>query len=200
LNGVEFVLALGTDKEFGGRTPGGWKIQTSAEWMRKNFGELQFAGDRFQVGQLQQVVGTGPQRKITLAPSGKSELCVGFSPVFIGRASARNHENHFNQMGLLTFLTKTRPHSISAPAVGQFYDRPGRQSDDFDAAAILSFARMQDIGQQVIASFLAASRRRCLWPRSSFITPRSRYWPGNCAAGDHFPHATIPQSTLEKNQ
>ena len=80
LNGVEFVLALGMDKN---STQDSWGLENPkpvAEWMRKTMEDFNSLGDRLQVGHLQQVVGTGPQRKIALAASGKSELCVGFSP------------------------------------------------------------------------------------------------------------------------
>jgi len=80
LTGVEFVLALGTDKNsvqdsFGLENP-----KPVAEWMRKTLENFNDLGERFQVGHVQQVVGTGPLRKIALAPMAKSELCVGFSP------------------------------------------------------------------------------------------------------------------------
>src|SRR5260221_2476605 len=79
LNGVEFVLALGTDKN---STQDSWGLDNPkpvAEWMRSTLGDFNTLGERLQVGQLQQVVGTGLQRKIAVAASGKSELCVGFS-------------------------------------------------------------------------------------------------------------------------
>ena len=79
LNGVEFVLSLGTDK---GSVQDSWGLENPkpvAEWMRKTLEDFNGLGDRFQVGHLQQIIGTGPQRKIALAPMAKSELCVGFS-------------------------------------------------------------------------------------------------------------------------
>jgi len=79
LNGVEFVLALGTDKN---STQDSWGLDNPkpvAEWMRSTLEDFNALGERLQVGQLQQVVGTGLQRKIAVAASGKSELCVGFS-------------------------------------------------------------------------------------------------------------------------
>ena len=79
LKGVEFVLALGTDEN---SVQDSWGLENPkpvAEWMKKTLESFNSLGDRFQIGQLQQVVGTGPQRKVALAPSGKFELCVGFS-------------------------------------------------------------------------------------------------------------------------
>ena len=80
LNGVEFVLALGVDKN---ATQDSWGLENPkpvADWMRKTLQNFNALGERFQVGQLQQLVGTGPQRRVALAPTDKSELCVGFSP------------------------------------------------------------------------------------------------------------------------
>jgi len=43
----------------------------------QNFRDL---GERLQVGELQQIFGTGPQRKVAVASCGNSDLCVGFPP------------------------------------------------------------------------------------------------------------------------
>jgi hypothetical protein len=80
LNGVEFVLAAGSDdnEDF-------WGLENPkpvSEWMRETLANFQSLGDRLQAGQLQQVIGTGPQRKVALASCAKSELCVGFPPTF----------------------------------------------------------------------------------------------------------------------
>jgi CheY-like chemotaxis protein len=81
LNGVEFVLAVGADtkgEDF-------WGLENPkpmADWMHETLAGFQALGERLQAGQLQQVVGTGPQRKVALAPCGKTELCVGFPPTF----------------------------------------------------------------------------------------------------------------------
>jgi CheY-like chemotaxis protein len=80
VNGVEFVLSLGTDQH---SVQDSWGLENpkpAAEWMRKTLQDFSSLGDRLQVGQLQQIVGTGPQRKIALAPLARCELCVGFSP------------------------------------------------------------------------------------------------------------------------
>lgn len=78
--GVEFVLSLGTDEN---SVQDSWGLDNPkpvAEWMRKTLQDFSTLSDRLQVGQLQQIVGTGPQRKVALAPLGRSELCVGFAP------------------------------------------------------------------------------------------------------------------------
>jgi hypothetical protein len=80
LNGVEFVLSLGTDKN---AVQDSWGLENPtpvAEWMRKALEEFNSLGDRLQVGQLQQIIGSGPQRKIALAAMENAELCVGFAP------------------------------------------------------------------------------------------------------------------------
>src|SRR5206468_10939567 len=80
LNGVEFVLALGTDKNSAQDSWGLENPKPVAQWMTETLENFNGLGERLQVGHLQQVVGTGPQRRIALAPVGKTELCVGFSP------------------------------------------------------------------------------------------------------------------------
>ena len=78
LNGVEFVLALGP-----GENPRQdyWGLENPkpvAEWTRATLDSFRALGDDLQVGELQQIIGTGPQRKVALAACGGSELCVGF--------------------------------------------------------------------------------------------------------------------------
>src|SRR5205814_7621931 len=80
LNGVEFVLALGTEDN---STQDSWGLENPkpvAEWMRRTLQNFHSLAETLQVGQLQQVVGTGPQRKVALAPLGKSARSVGFAP------------------------------------------------------------------------------------------------------------------------
>jgi CheY-like chemotaxis protein len=80
ISGVEFVLAMGTDKN---KAEDYWGLENPkpmAEWTRATLENFRVLGERLQVGQLQQIVGTGPHRKVALAPCGQSELCVGFPP------------------------------------------------------------------------------------------------------------------------
>lgn len=80
MKGVEFVLAVGNDKN---RTQDYWGLenpQPMAKWMQETMENFRAVGERLQVGQLQQVVGTGPQRKVALASCSSGELCVGFPP------------------------------------------------------------------------------------------------------------------------
>jgi hypothetical protein len=50
------------------------------EWMNETLVNFRALGERLQVGQLQQVIGSGPQRKVALASCDKADLCVGFLP------------------------------------------------------------------------------------------------------------------------
>jgi len=82
LNGVEFVLAVGSGEKPSQDFWGLENPKPMSEWMRETLENFQSLGERLQAGQLQQVVGTGPQRKVALAQCAKSELCVGFPPTF----------------------------------------------------------------------------------------------------------------------
>jgi hypothetical protein len=82
LNGVEFLLAVGADQDAPQDFWGLENPKPMSEWMRETLEKFQTLGDLLQAGQLQQVVGTGPQRKVALAPCAKTELCVGFPPTF----------------------------------------------------------------------------------------------------------------------
>jgi hypothetical protein len=80
LSGVEFVLATSEQK---GTTQECWGLDNPkpmTDWMEQTLESFRALGERLQVGQLQQVVGAGPHRKVALANSGKADLCVGFPP------------------------------------------------------------------------------------------------------------------------
>ena len=79
IQGVEFVLASSTRKKK--KTQDFWGIENPkpvCEWMEGTLDQFEQLGESLQVGQLQQVLGTGPQRKAALAHSGDTRLCVGF--------------------------------------------------------------------------------------------------------------------------
>src|SRR6266568_4662040 len=80
LNGVEFLLAVSANNREAQNFWGLENPKPMADWMHETMDNFRALGERLQVGQMQQVVGTGPQRKVALAPCGKSELCVGFPP------------------------------------------------------------------------------------------------------------------------
>ena len=76
MEGVEFVLALGdTENSWGLENP-----KPVAEFTRQTLENFRSLGERLHVGELQQILGTGPQRKVAVASCGKTELCIGFPP------------------------------------------------------------------------------------------------------------------------
>ena len=48
------------------------------QWLEETLKNFQELGDYLQVGQLQEVVGTGPKRKIAMATLSGSQICIGF--------------------------------------------------------------------------------------------------------------------------
>ncbi len=79
LHGVEFVLAGSTRKKKKTQDFCGLENpKPVAEWMEGTIDQFDQLGESLQVGQLQQVVGTGPQRKVAVARCGDTRLCVGF--------------------------------------------------------------------------------------------------------------------------
>jgi CheY-like chemotaxis protein len=51
-----------------------------AKWVEETMNNFQELGERLQVGQLQQIIGTGPRRKMAMTTVGTAKLCIGFSP------------------------------------------------------------------------------------------------------------------------
>ncbi|MFM1769625.1 MAG: hypothetical protein RJA22_2154 [Verrucomicrobiota bacterium] len=79
MNHVEFVLACGAER---GREDF-WGLENPkpvVEFTRETLANFRALGERLQVGQLQQVLGTGPDRKLALASCGQTDVCVGVSP------------------------------------------------------------------------------------------------------------------------
>jgi CheY-like chemotaxis protein len=77
MNGVEFLMILGKDK----KAEDFWGLENPkpmANWVRQTMHTFRELGERLQVGEMQQITGTGPHRKLTVAMSGPSSLCVGF--------------------------------------------------------------------------------------------------------------------------
>jgi CheY-like chemotaxis protein len=80
IEGVEFVLALGHEKN---QSKNFWGLENPkpvAEFTRQTLENFRSLGERLQVGELQHILGAGSQRKVAVGPCGKSELCVGFPP------------------------------------------------------------------------------------------------------------------------
>jgi CheY-like chemotaxis protein len=80
MEGVEFVLALGGDKASAQNSWGLDNPKPVVEFTRQALQNFRDLGERLQVGELQQIFGTGPQRKVAVASCGNSDLCVGFPP------------------------------------------------------------------------------------------------------------------------
>ena len=80
MEGVEFVLALGLEKNQAQNFCGLDDPKPVADFTRQTLENFRELGERLQVGELQQILGTGPQRKVAVASCGKTELCVGFPP------------------------------------------------------------------------------------------------------------------------
>ncbi len=81
LDGVEFVLATGSDS----KTRFCWGLsepEATADWIHKTVESFQSLGQTLQFGEMKQVIGSGPQRKLAILNSEKAELCIGFPPTF----------------------------------------------------------------------------------------------------------------------
>lgn len=77
MNGVEFLLILGKDK----KAEDYWGLENPkpvSNWVRQTIESFRDLGERLQVGEMQQISGSGPHRKMTLALSTQANLCVGF--------------------------------------------------------------------------------------------------------------------------
>ena len=81
LEGIEFVLAIGAEdkrQEY-------WGLENAApmaEWTCETLQRFSALGEALHVGAVQQIVGSSLHRKVTLAASGDSLLCVGFALSF----------------------------------------------------------------------------------------------------------------------
>lgn len=78
---VEFVLACG-GAAAGRPREDFWGLENPkpvVEFTRETLANFRALGERLQVGQLQQVVGTGHERKVGLTTCGQTEVCLGVS-------------------------------------------------------------------------------------------------------------------------
>lgn len=80
MEGVEFVLAIGTDKQRGQEFWGLDNPKPISEFTKETLENFRALGDRLHVGELQQVMGIGQQHKVAVARCGTTELCIGFPP------------------------------------------------------------------------------------------------------------------------
>jgi hypothetical protein len=93
MEGVEFVLALGKEKN---QPQDFWGLENPkpmADFTRQTLENFRELGERLHVGELQQILGTGPQRKVAVAPCGKSELCIGFPPALPAEQMRESFKN-----------------------------------------------------------------------------------------------------------
>lgn len=80
INHIEFVLAASAQSRDNEDFWGLENPRPVGEFTRETLENFRALGERMHVGQLQEILGTGPQRKVVIAPCGQSELCVGFPP------------------------------------------------------------------------------------------------------------------------
>jgi len=80
LPGVEFIFAVSEGQEKPDMVLGLENSQPVADWMRESLNGFRAMGEKLRAGQLQQVMGTGPQRQVAISVCGKTELCVGLEP------------------------------------------------------------------------------------------------------------------------
>ena len=80
IEGIDFVLTIANDRR---QTQDFWGLENPkpvAEFVNVSLDGFCELGENLQVGQLQMIVGTGPQRKVAFSMFGESKLCVGFPP------------------------------------------------------------------------------------------------------------------------
>jgi len=76
--GVEFTLELSPTAAKQFEAHGLENPEPMAAWTRQTMEKFHSLGNRLRAGQLDQVVCTGPQRHVALAPRRDTELCVGW--------------------------------------------------------------------------------------------------------------------------
>lgn len=80
INNIEFVLAVSTESRDNHDFWGLENPKPVGEFTQETLENFRGLGERMQIGQLHDIIGTGPQRKVAVAPCGQSELCIGFPP------------------------------------------------------------------------------------------------------------------------
>ncbi len=76
--GVEFALELNAADAKQFESHGLENPEPMAAWTRQTMERFHSLGNRLRAGQLDQIVCTGPQRHVALAPRGEKEICVGW--------------------------------------------------------------------------------------------------------------------------
>jgi CheY-like chemotaxis protein len=78
VEGVEFVLTVEGGKRKRHEFYGVNNPEPMANWTSQTLKSFNELGDLLQLGPLQQVAGTGPERQVALVAQGTKGLCVGF--------------------------------------------------------------------------------------------------------------------------
>jgi hypothetical protein len=75
-DGVEFALKMGAETKVDSR--GLDNPERLAGWTRQSVNRFRALGESLQAGTLEQITGLGPQRNVTVANKGGTDLCVGW--------------------------------------------------------------------------------------------------------------------------
>ncbi|HWX18950.1 MAG TPA: DUF4388 domain-containing protein, partial [Candidatus Binatia bacterium] len=80
IEGIEFVLAI-KNGESGHQVARGLENpERMAAWARYNLEQFRTLGEQLQAGPLEQIDALGPQRNVSLAGQGETDVCVGWVP------------------------------------------------------------------------------------------------------------------------
>jgi hypothetical protein len=78
IEGIEFVLALKSGPNGHDMARGLENPERMAAWARQNLEQFRSLGEQLHAGPLEQIDGLGPQRNVSLAGRGETDLCVGW--------------------------------------------------------------------------------------------------------------------------
>jgi hypothetical protein len=93
IEGVEFVLALSSEKNSAKNFWGLDNPKPVAEFTKQTLANFRELGERLQVGELQQILGNGPQRKVAVGTCGNSDVIVGFPPAMEAEQVSESFRN-----------------------------------------------------------------------------------------------------------
>jgi CheY-like chemotaxis protein len=80
IEGVEFVLTMKAGEAGHKAARGLENPERIAIWARQNLAQFRALGEQLKVGPLEQIDCRGPQRNVSLARQGETDLCVGWIP------------------------------------------------------------------------------------------------------------------------
>jgi CheY-like chemotaxis protein len=78
IEGLEFVLALKPGARGHHEARGLENPERMAAWARQNLEQFRSLGEQLHAGPLEQIDAIGPQRSVSLASRGETDLCVGW--------------------------------------------------------------------------------------------------------------------------